>query len=247
MNTESTKVEDLRSSAAKAREKTDSTLSFAKTVRARRAVRQLLTTPLDEETLRAVLEEAQYAPSNCNTQIWNVHVVSGETLKKLSANMLKAHYAGDESTDFSFSIPDFPGRYGERTKEQGKHYYESLGVKREDKDGRAAAVAKNYRFFDAPHVAFLFMPTVGDNVRAAGDLGLYGQTLMLSLASRGIGSIPLTSTASYNNVIRDTLGIPETQKFLHAIAFGYADPNAPSNKAERLGRDPIEKSVTFHS
>jgi nitroreductase len=222
-----------------------SEMSFSETVRARRTTRQFLTTPLSDQTLRDVLEEAQLAPSNCNTQIWDVHIVSGSTLKQLSAKMLKAHYAGEESTDFSFDLAAFKDRYGERNSELGKHYYESLGIRRDDREGRARAVAKNYEFFDAPHVAFLFMPTVGDNVRAAGDLGLYGQTLMLSLASRGIGSIPLTSAASYTNVIRETLGISKDMKFLHAIAFGYADTNAPSY-AKRMRRDPIEQCVTFY-
>ena len=222
-----------------------STLTFSDTVRARRSIRQFLPTPLSDQTIRDVLEEAQLAPSNCNTQIWSVHVVSGETLQRLRERMLKAHYACDESTDFSFDIAAFTGRYGERNSELGKHYYESLSIKREDKEGRARAVAKNYEFFNAPHVAFLFMPTVGDSVRTAGDLGLYGQTLMLSLASRGIGSIPLTSSASYTNVIRETLGIPADMKFLHAIAFGHADPDAPAN-ANRMGRDPVAQCVTFH-
>jgi nitroreductase len=220
-------------------------LSFSETVRARRTVRQFLTTPLSDSTLRAVLEEAQYAPSNCNTQIWDVHVVSGDALKNLSEKMLAAHEAGQTSTDFSFDIDAFKGRYRERNNELGKHYYESLGVKREDKEGRAKAVAKNYEFFNAPHVAFLFMPTVGDSVRTAGDLGHYGQTLMLSLASRGIGSIPLTSASSYTNVIRETLGIPAEMKFLYAIAFGFADTSSPTY-AKRMGRDPIESCVTFH-
>lgn len=222
-----------------------STLSFSDTVRARRSIRQFIPTPLSDQTIKEVLEEAQLAPSNCNTQIWSVHVVSGETLKLLSERMLKAHYSGQESSDFSFDLSAFKGRYGERNSELGKHYYDLLSVKRDDKEGRARAVAKNYEFFNAPHVAFLFMPAVGDSVRTAGDLGLYGQTLMLSLASRGIGSIPLTSSASYTNVIRETLGISADMKFLHAIAFGHADMNAPAN-AKRMGRDSIEKSVTFH-
>lgn len=222
------------------------TMSFSEVVRARRAIRQFLPTPVDPRVLQEVFEEAQLAPSNCNTQVWNVHVASGDALQRLSRRMLEAHEAGAVRMDFTFEPAAFGGRYGERLKEQGKHYYESLGVKRDDQAGRAEAVAKNFRFFDAPHCAFLFMPTVGDNVRAAADVGLYAQTLMLALTARGIGSIPLTSPAMYTDVIRETLGVSEDLKFLHAVAFGYADTNAPSY-ATRLGRDPIEKNVIFHS
>ena len=34
-------------------------------------------------------------------------------------------------------------------------------------------------------------------------------------------------------------------KFLHAVAFGFAD-NSAASYATRLGRDAIEKNVTFY-
>ena len=54
----------------------------------------------------------------------------------------------------------------------------------------------NYSFFNAPHVALLFMPSFGDNVRVGSDIGMYGQTFLLSLAARGRGGIPQTSLAT---------------------------------------------------
>lgn len=37
--------------------------------------------------------------------------------------------------------------------------------------------------YGAPHVALLFMPSFGDNVRVGGDMGIYGQTFWLSLTA----------------------------------------------------------------
>ena len=54
-------------------------------VRERRATRQFLPTPLTSEQIRAVLADAQNAPSNCNTQPWHVHVASGAMKDTLSA------------------------------------------------------------------------------------------------------------------------------------------------------------------
>ncbi|WP_256727214.1 nitroreductase family protein [Streptomyces acidiscabies] len=48
-------------------------------MRARRSVRTFLPTPLPPSDIRAVLEDARTAPSNCNTQPWTVHIVSGAT------------------------------------------------------------------------------------------------------------------------------------------------------------------------
>jgi nitroreductase len=220
--------------------------SFSDTVRARRAIRQFLSQPIEAAIIEEVLEEAQLAPSNCNTQPWNIQVVSGNTLGILSNKMLEAHKSGKESPDFVFDMEAYKDQYGERLKAQGKSYYESLGVKRDDKAERARAVEKNYRFFNAPHCVFLFMPKTANSVRMAGDLGHYGQTLMLSLAARGIGSIPLTSVGFYSDVVREVLGVSVEYQLLYGIAFGHADTEAISYPI-RLGRDPIEKSVTFHS
>ncbi len=46
----------------------DETLSFKETARARRSVRGFLDKPVPLSIIREVLEDAQSAPSNCNTQ-----------------------------------------------------------------------------------------------------------------------------------------------------------------------------------
>ncbi|MGA5418459.1 nitroreductase family protein, partial [Streptomyces pseudogriseolus] len=39
--------------------------------------------------MRGVLDHAQMAPSNCNTQPWTVHVVSGTARERLSKELLQ--------------------------------------------------------------------------------------------------------------------------------------------------------------
>ncbi|MGA5515410.1 nitroreductase family protein [Streptomyces pseudogriseolus] len=39
--------------------------------------------------MRGVLDHAQTAPSNCNTQPWTVHVVSGTARERLSKELLQ--------------------------------------------------------------------------------------------------------------------------------------------------------------
>ena len=62
----------------------DETLSFKEATRIRRSIRGFLDKPVPESVIRAVLEDAQHAPSNCNTQPCNTHIVRGEKLKQLS-------------------------------------------------------------------------------------------------------------------------------------------------------------------
>jgi nitroreductase len=222
------------------------TLSFEEATRVRRSIRAFLDQPVPESVIREVLEDAQYAPSNCNTQPWNTHVVRGEKLKQLSAVLHAKNDAGEFTPDFSFDQNDFYGEYRERNNALGKAYYEAMNVMREDKEGRHRAGARNYSFFNAPQAAFLFMPSFGDNVRVAGDMGMYGQTLLLSLAARGLGGIPQTALGFFAGTIREFLGIPDELKLLFGISFGYPDDDAPGNRV-RMDRVPLETSVTFHA
>lgn len=224
----------------------DGTSTFQHAVRSRRSCRGFLPTPVPDDVLREVLTDAQRAPSNCNTQPWNVHIVSGARLAELSRALHAKNDAGVFTPDFSFDTGDYHGAWRERQQAQGRAYYEAMGIARADMEGRQKAVALNYSFFSAPHVALLFMPSFGDNVRVAGDIGMYGQTFLLSLAARGLGGVPQTALGFFAGTIREVLGIPDELKMLFGISFGYPDDAAPGNDL-RMDRAPITDNVTFHT
>lgn len=218
---------------------------FSEVVSTRHSIRSFLPHPVTDDILRSVLEDAQQSPSNCNTQPWQTHIVSGMKREALSRALLAADEAGQLTPDFSFGIDDFPGIYRERYKEQGAAYYQAIGVKRDDYDQRRVASRRNLEFFDAPHVALLFMPEVGDNVRVAGDIGMYAQTLLLSLTAHGLGGVPQTSLGFYSEAIRNELGIDPSLKLMFGISLGYPDMAHPANQY-RINKAPLSESVTFH-
>jgi nitroreductase len=220
-------------------------LTFSQVLRLRRSCRGFLETPVPDQMITSVLEDAKLAPSNCNTQPWETHIVSGNKLKELSEALLKENNAERFSPDFSFDLGDYHGRYQQRHFNLGKAMYEGFGVERDDKEGRREVSDLNYKFFNAPHLAIPFMPSFGDNVRVGGDIGMYGQTFLLSLTAHGLAGIPQTSLGFFAGVIREILNVPGELKMLFGISFGYADEDAPGNSF-KLGRDPITSSVTFH-
>ena len=75
---------------------------FEQLVRQRHATRQFLPQPLTQAQIEAVLGDAQQAPSNCNTQPWQVHVVSGAKRAELATAVRAAALQGDAAPDFSF-------------------------------------------------------------------------------------------------------------------------------------------------
>lgn len=217
--------------------------TFVDVIRGRRSARKFLPTPMLSADIRSVLEDAQTSPSNSNTQPWAVHVVSGALRGVVSDGLLQAYEEERESADFSFDYGD--GVYRKRSQEHGAVLYGAWGVERSDVDGRREVVRNNLRFYGAPHVAFLFMPKLGDGVRTAGDIGMYAQTFLLSLQARGFHGIPQTILGMYADVVRHALGVSDDLKLLFGISFGTADPTAPINDVH-MHRLPVNQSVVMH-
>ncbi|WP_254189361.1 nitroreductase [Nocardia noduli] len=217
---------------------------FTGLARSRRSPRKFMPAPLPPADIRGVLEDAQTAPSNSNTQPWAVHIVSGVERDALARELLQADEDGRISPDFTADYGE--GIYFERAQALAAGYYGSLGIERSDREGRKAAVRENLEFFGAPHVALLFMPALGDGVRTAGDIGMYAQNFLLSLASRGFAGIPQTMLGLYAGTVRAVLNVPEDLKLLFGISFGTADPAAPVNAFGRT-RIPLQHSVVLHS
>ncbi len=217
--------------------------SFAEVVRARRSVRGFKPDAVPEALLKQVFELAQWAPSNCNTQPWRVHVASGEPLERLRKALPEQLMAGAFSMDFPYE-GKYAGIYKERQYDAAQQLYSAMGIAREDKGRRAEAFMANFSFFNAPHVAFLFLPE-SFGLREAADVGMYAQTLMLSLAAHGLASCPQTALGFHAATVREILGIAEDEKLLFGISFGYEAAEDAANTC-RVGRAPLEQSVVFH-
>ena len=223
---------------------TDQAETFDEIVNDRRSLRAYLPQPVDAQILETVFSAAQRAPSNCNTQPWVVHVVSGASLQSLKEEMPTRFMAGDMSLDFPYDGV-YEGVYKERQYGSAQALYDAVNVAREDKAGRHQQFMRNFTSFDAPHVAFLFLPEPF-GLREAADLGMYAQTLMLAMTAHGLGSCPQTALSLQADFIREKLGIDASNKLVFGLSFGYPDPDAPVNTCA-TDRAALSDAVTFHS
>lgn len=222
------------------------TISFHDLVRERRSIRSFLPEPVPGDVIRAALDDARHAPSNSNIQPWVVHIASGDTRDRLSTAMLAADDAGQHSPDFPWGYDAMHGAYSERQKAQGASYFQALGVARDALDDRRELVRRNLSFFGAPHVCLLFMPSFYDDVRTAGDVGMFAQTFLLSLAAHGLSGVPQTYLGFYAEPARRVLGIDPALKLLFGISFGRPDMTSPAS-GFRIDRAPLGELVSFHS
>lgn len=208
----------------------------------RRSVRGFLPREVPREVLEEVLSLAQHAPSNCNVQPWRVYIALGQTTDRLRAALVDAVRAG-EPPRMETPIDDFFGTYREKQIACAVELYGNMGVERGDREGRFNANLRNFELFDAPHVAYVCM-SERFGIGVALDVGMYVQTLMLAMHSRGIGSCAQASLRAYRALVAEHLDIPEDEQILCGLSFGYEDPDVPANQT-RQPRDPISNNVFF--
>lgn len=217
-------------------------LSFDQVVRERVSVRAFdPQRAVPEDVLRECLELARCSPSNCNAQPWHVFIVVGERCEQLRKALVHAATSGVAQDERA--TPDFVGVQRERQVACAVELYSRMGIERHDRPGRARAELRNFEFFDAPHVALLCMPEQF-GIGVALDVGIYLQTLMLALQSRGVSSCAQASLRCYAGLIRSELQLPEGLRVLAGVSFGYPAPDAPVNRV-RQARAALEQNVTF--
>jgi hypothetical protein len=219
-------------------------LTTADAIRSRRAVRGFLPQAVPEITMREIFALAQWAPSNCNTQPWIVHVASGASCNALRQRLSQA------ALDPACFEPDFPyaakyeGVYRERQYDSAARLYTAMEITRDDKLARERSMLRNFVFFDAPHVAFVFLHE-RHGLREAMDCGMYAQTLMLAMAGHGVASCPQTALSLHPRIVREELRVEVAHRLLFGISFGYEDPAVKANVC-RTDRADLDKAVSFH-
>jgi len=209
----------------------------------RYSVRGYLDEPVPDELMREVFDLARLAASNTNTQPWHVAVVSGDACDRLRDELCELFDAGaDQERGFPVS-PRMDGVYLERQRACGYGYYETMGVQREDREGRTRIARKNFEFFGAPHVAFFSMPRTF-SFSSAVDMGIFLQTVMLVMFEKGIGCIAQGSLAGYPGPVRAIADIPDQNEIIFGLSFGFEDPDAHINTV-RMTRASLDEIASF--
>lgn len=222
---------------------TPQSMSFSDVVTQRRSVRGYLDKEVPQDVLESIFSLAQLAPSNCNIQPWHVYVASGDLKNGLRERMVQQASAGVPfNSDYEYP-ETFAGDYRRRQVDCAMELYNSMGIERSDKEGRMRAMLRNYEMFDAPHVVFIGMDKqFGASV--AIDVGMYIQTLMLSMTAHGVACCPQGTMRYYPDLVREAFGIDDSINILLGISFGYEDPSVAANNT-RIDREPLSSLVQF--
>jgi len=218
--------------------------SFGALLRARHSCRGYLPDQLPRETIAQIVEAAQRVPSWCNAQPWHLTIASGDETDRLRNYMERTAREQKINTDVEFP-QGYNGVYEERRRECGRQLYDQVGVTKGDREGSARELMKNFRFFDAPHVAVI------TSDRALGpygvlDVGGFVTGFCLAAEAAGVASIPQAAPAGFSDQLREFFNIPEERIVVCCISFGLRDEDHPANQF-RTNRADLDEVVDWRS
>ncbi len=208
-------------------------------IKTRQSIRAFKSNLITRDVMEKILQAASNSPSYTNTQPWEVVVVSGKKKNELSRKLLElAKTKAPASRDLPMPKA-WPPAMEERSREHGARRLSTLGVARDDEEGRERLRLMNFEFYGAPCAVFLFMDgSLGE--WSIFDMGLFAQNLILAAHSLGVESCLQASVTNYAMEIKKSLGIEESKKLVICIALGHPDEKAKLNTYRSLKQKPDE-------
>ncbi|KQZ13887.1 nitroreductase [Mesorhizobium sp. Root554] len=211
----------------------------------RRSVRSFLPTPVDDATIREILEVASRAPSGTNMQPWRVYVTKGAVKDRIADAILNSGIRAEKVAwdEYKYYPDQFFEPYLSRRRANGFGLYGVLGIGRRDVDKMRAQHDRNFIFFDAP-VGMIFTIDRRLNQGSWIDYGMFLQNIMIAARARGLDTCPQAAFAPYHRQIRPVLNISDEEVVVCGMALGYEDTSKPE-ATFRTDRAPVDEWVTF--
>jgi nitroreductase len=205
-------------------------------VNTRMSVRQFTAEPVDAQVLRSLVADAARAPSGGNVQPWRIYAVSGESMTALREHL--AIQPPIDEPQYDIYPKGLTEPYRTNRFVCGEMMYATLGIEREDKDGRRRQFAHNNDFFGAPAAIFCYVDRQMGPPQWS-DLGMYLQTFMLLAVERGLGTCAQEYWSVRHKAVTSFVGAPENEMMFCGVAVGHPDPAAPINTltTERMALD----------
>lgn len=214
-------------------------------IQTRRSVRAYTPQLVSPEVLLEVIDAGRHAPSGSNLQPWQVYVLTGQTLQRVSAAIQRAFLSEEpgHQRDYAYCTEQIVEPYLSRRRACGWGLYQTLSIGRGDHEKSRAYRVRNYNFFGAP-VGLVF--TIDRDLERGSwlDYGMFMQTLMLAARARGLHTCAEASIASFPDIVRRELAITHDQVVVAGMAMGYADETAVVNQFQPQ-RIAVEEYARF--
>ncbi|MDI6754704.1 MAG: nitroreductase [Thermodesulfobacteriota bacterium] len=208
-------------------------------INARQSIRAFKPDPVARDVLNKILQAVSNSPSYTNSQPWEVVMVMGKKKDELGRKLLELARAKAPTSPDLPMPKGWPAALEERSREHGARRLTTLGVARDDEEGREKLRLMNFEFYGAPCAVFLFIDgSLGE--WSIFDMGLFAQNLILAAHSLGVESCLQASVTNYAPEIKKFLGIAESKKLVICVSLGYPDKKAKLNTYRSLKEKPDE-------
>jgi nitroreductase len=206
-------------------------------IHTRQSIRAFKPDPIGRDVLNKILQAVSNSPSYTNTQPWEMVMVMGKKKDELGRQLLElARVKAPTRPDLPMP-KGWPAVLEGRSREHGARRLATLGVARDDEEGREKLRLMNFEFYGAPCAVFLFIDrSLGE--WSIFDMGLFTQNLILAAHSLGVESCLQASVTNYAPEIKKFLGIEESKKLVICISLGYPDGKAQLNTYRSLKQKP---------
>ena len=203
------------------------------TIKNRRSIRKFLNKQVPEETLRKLVSKSLWAPSWGNTQPWEFIVITGPALERFKQENKNALLSGKKANPEIQMPQEWPDAMKARYVDVGRSVLEAQSIARKDLDGRLKYYGDMFSLFDATALLLIMLDKSLLIEYAMLDIGLFLQTFMLLTHNEGLGSIALSASVNYPDILREVFPIPEYKRIVMGVAVGWPDWDAPVNQFER--------------
>lgn len=209
----------------------------------RHSCRGFLPQPLPQALIARLVTTANRSASWCNAQPWHVHIVGGAALESLRTAMSARAQSGASAAPELDWPGEYEGIYRDRRRACGWSLYEAVGVGKGDRAGSARQALENFRLFGAPHLALITSPRFL-GTHGVMDCGAWVSNFLLAASSLGVGAIAQAAVASWPDLLRKHLPIPDDRQIVCGISFGHEDPDHRANHF-RTARASMDEVTTW--
>ena len=213
-------------------------------IHTRQSVRAFKPDPIARDVLNKILQAVSNSPSYTNTQPWEVVMVMGKKKDELGRKLLELAKAKAPTSPDLPMPKGWPAALEERSREHGARRLSTLGVARDDEEGREKLRLMNFEFYGAPCAVLLLIDgSLGE--WSIFDMGLFAQNLILAAHSLGVESCLQASVTNYAPEIKKFLGLAEGKKLVICISMGYPDDKAKLNTYHSIKQKPDQFTKWF--
>ena len=195
---------------------------FKGLMKERHSARRFLPKEIPEETLKEIVRICLDSPSWCNSQPWNVYVVSGKPLEEIKKEWIAKNE--QKIKGYGDIQPVHRTEFSERCQKNMQEEFKLIEETTKDPELKSFWRA-NIECFNAPTVVYLTVHK-GHSKWSIYDLGGFGMALMLAAKDLGVDSVVAYELIKYPDVLRKNVNIPDTEDIAIGIALGYETDDA---------------------